>query len=408
LIGPNWLNVRNEEGNRRLDNPSDFLRIEIATALQRDIPVIPILLDGARMPKAHQLPKDLEELSVRNGLEIRHASFHSDMDKLIRGMKERQTATRPSDPTPPAPSQDDRMRAEGRVLVDAAIIHNSNGKWFLPGAGRNEWFKDHEVGPEMVVVPAGSFIMGSPDDEPQREGSESPRHEVTIAHPFAVARHAVTRGQFDAFVSASGHKTEGGALIWKDKWEHDPKASWRAPGFVQDDSHPVVCIIWDDAKAYATWLSQITGKPYRLLSEAEREYVTRAGTTTPFWWGSSITPDQANYYGSLVYEGGGSKGKWRKSTVPVGSFEANPWGLYNVHGNVWEWCEDVYHDNYSGAPLDGSAWLQGEDASVRVARGGTWNGIPQILRAATRGGLTTAHRYVNIGFRLLRTLNSRA
>jgi formylglycine-generating enzyme required for sulfatase activity len=166
----------------------------------------------------------------------------------------------------------------------------------------------------------------------------------------------------------------------------------------------VVCINWDDAKAYAAWLSQITGKPYHLLSEAEREYVTRAGTTTPLWWGSSITPDQANYDGSVVYEGGGSKGKWRKSTVLVGSFEANPWGLYNVHGNVWDWCEDVWHDNYSGAPVDGSAWLQGEDASVRVIRGGSWLNDPRLLRAASRFGVTTGRRVNGIGFRLARTL----
>jgi formylglycine-generating enzyme required for sulfatase activity len=157
---------------------------------------------------------------------------------------------------------------------------------------------------------------------------------------------------------------------------HDPKASWHAPGFFQDDSHPVVCIKLDDAKAYAGWLVQITGKPYRLLSEAEREYVARAGTTTPFWWGSSITPAQANYDGRLVYKGGGSKGEWRKSTVPVGSFEANPWGLYNVHGNVWEWCEDFWHDNYSSAPLDGSAWLRAGDDSRRVIRGGSWYNGP--------------------------------
>ena len=411
LIGPNWLNVRDEEGNRRLDNPSDFLRIEIATALQRDIPVIPILLDGARMPKASQLPKDLEELSARNGLDIRHASFHPDMDKLIRGLKgtraSHQTTPRP-DPTSPASSQDDRMRAEGRVLVDAAILQNANGKWFLPGAGRTEWFKDQEAAPEMVVVPAGNFEMGSPDDEPEREssGTESPRHKVTIAQPFAVARHAVTRGQFAAFVTATGHETGGGAYVWKgDKWANDPKASWRAPGFFQDDSHPVVCISWDDAKAYAAWLARETGRSYRLLSEAEREYVTRAGTQTPFWWGSSITPAQANYNGGFVYEGGGSKGVWRKSTMPVDSFQANPWGLYNVLGNLWEWCEDVWHDNYSGAPVDGSAWLRGGDPTRRVVRGGSWAYYPQNLRAAARIWVSSVVRVIYIGFRLARTLN---
>jgi formylglycine-generating enzyme required for sulfatase activity len=398
LIGPNWLNVRDEDGNRRLDNPMDFLRIEIATALQRDIPVIPILLDGAKMPKADQLPQDLEELSVRNGIDIRHVSFHSDMDKVIRGLKGARA------------SQDDRMRAEGRVLVDAAIVRNANGKWFLPGAGRTEWFKDHEAAPEMVVVPAGSFKMGSSNDEPEREsyqaGTESPQHEVTIAQPFAVGRHAITRGQFAAFVTVTGHEISEGARIWKDGlWVDDPMGSWRAPGFFQDDSHPVVCVSSDDAKAYAAWLGQITGKFYRLLSEAEREYATRAGTLTPFWWGSSITPAQANYNGGFVYEGGGSKGVWRKSTMPVDSFQANPWGLYNVHGNLWEWCEDVWHDNYSGAPVDGSAWLRGGDPTRRVVRGGSWAYYPQNLRAAARIWVSSVVRVIYIGFRLARTLN---
>jgi len=198
------------------------------------------------MPKANQLPKDLEELTVRNALDVRHASFHSDMDKLIRGLRNQSGQVgAPTPPrSPPAPSQDDRMRAEGRIFVEAAIAHNANGNWFLPGAGHAEWFKDHEAGPEMVVVPSGSFMMGSQRNEPERESTESPQHRVTIAQPFAVARHAVTCGQFAAFVSGTGYKTEGGAYIWKGgKWEHDPKASWRAPGFVQDDSHPVVCII---------------------------------------------------------------------------------------------------------------------------------------------------------------------
>jgi formylglycine-generating enzyme required for sulfatase activity len=384
VIGPNWLDAHDDEGNRRLDNPGDFLRIEIATALQHDIPVIPILLDSARMPKASQLPEDLKELSVRNGLDVRHASFHADMDKLIRGLKN-------------LPGQ-----AGSRVLVDAAIVHNANGKWFLPGAGKSEWFKDHEAGPEMVVVPAGGFMMGSPDNEPEHETSESPQHKVTIAQPFAVARHAITRGQFAAFVSATGHKMEGGATVLKgDQWKNDPNASWCAPGFSQDDSHPVVCINWDDAKAYATWLVQITGKRYRLLSEAEREYVTRAGTTTPFWLGSSITHAQANY-GRVVYTGP-KEGQSRRSTVPVGSFEPNPWGLYNVHGNVWEWCEDVWHENYSGAPMDGTAWLQGGEAGRRVVRGGSWS--LEDLRAAIRGKSTSDDRATEFGFRLARTLN---
>jgi formylglycine-generating enzyme required for sulfatase activity len=239
----------------------------------------------------------------------------------------------------------------------------------------------------MVVVPAGTFMMGSPDNEPDRLTTESSRYEVTFARPFAVGRHAVTRGQFAAFVDATGHNAAG---------------SWRSPGFLQDDSHPVVCISWDDAKAYAAWLADITSRPYRLLTEAEWEYAARAGSTTPFWWGSSITPAQANYDSRYVYKEGGSKGEYLQGTVPVGSFDPNPWGLYNVHGNVWEWCEDTWHDTYDGAPRDGSAWTSQAGQSRRVVRGGSWVSIPSYLRAAARGKATDGSS--KVGFRLARTL----
>jgi formylglycine-generating enzyme required for sulfatase activity len=164
----------------------------------------------------------------------------------------------------------------------------------------------------------------------------------------------------------------------------------------------VINVNWDDAKRYIDWLNAKTGKRYRLLSEAEREYVTRAGTTTTFWWGATITPKQANYDNAEPYKGGGTKGE---STVPVDSFEANPWGLFNVHGNVLEWCEDAWHDNYNGGPTDSSAWLQGGDDSRRVVRGGSWYTWPQFLRAANRLGFSTDRRDFYLGFRLAKTLN---
>jgi formylglycine-generating enzyme required for sulfatase activity len=251
-------------------------------------------------------------------------------------------------------------------------------------------FQDAPFGPEMVAVPAGKFMMGSPENEPERISWEGPQHEVTFARPFAVGRDAVTRGQFAAFVNATGHKAAG---------------PWRKPGFALDDTHPVVRISWDDARAYAAWLKKITGRPYRLLAEAEWEYAARAGTPTPFWWGASITPEQANYDGNYVYEGGGSKGEYRQGTVPAGSFDPNPWGLYNVHGNVWEWCEDTWHDNYDGAPIDGSAWISKEkEGSGRVVRGGSWDGDPRSLRSAQRNWDTDEN--LDGGCRLARTLTS--
>ncbi len=290
--------------------------------------------------------------------------------------------------------KDDRPIGRRRpfaIPVPIGPPDNEEIRWIVPGSGEVFW--DIDGGPEMVVVPAGKFMMGSPADEPERARSEGPQHEVIFAGAFAVGRHAVTRGQFAAFVNATGHKTTD---------------RWRDPGFRQDDSHPVIRISWDDAKAYAAWLAKITGRPYRLLTEAEWEYVARAGTTTPFWWGSSITPEQANYDGNYVYAGGGSKGEFRGRTVPVGSFDPNPWGLYNVHGNVWEWCEDAWHNTYQGAPTDGSAWISvtasSRQHSRRVVRGGSWSRDPEFLRSALR--VKDSDVNYSFGCRLARTLTS--
>ena len=173
----------------------------------------------------------------------------------------------------------------------------------------------------------------------------------------------------------------------------------------------MINVNWDDAKGYAAWLSRKSGKTYRLLSEAEREYVTRAGTTTPFWWGASITPTQANYDRNYTYASGGTdmprdtfKGEYRKRAVPVDSFEPNPWGLYNVHGNVWEWTEDCWNDSNAGNPGDGRARTTGNCAQ-RVARGGSWGLGPQSLRSANRGRGDAEFRGNGQGFRLARMLN---
>jgi formylglycine-generating enzyme required for sulfatase activity len=164
----------------------------------------------------------------------------------------------------------------------------------------------------------------------------------------------------------------------------------------------VINVSWDDAKAYVAWLSRKTGKAYRLLSEAEREYVTRAGTTTPFWWGASMSVTQANGDGRTPYAGG-PIGEYRQKTVPVDSFQPNPWGLYQVHGNVYDWVEDCWHNNYAGAPTDGSAWVSG-DCSRRVLRGGSWGNVPRDLRSAIRFRDITADRLGSVGFRVARAL----
>jgi formylglycine-generating enzyme required for sulfatase activity len=259
--------------------------------------------------------------------------------------------------------------------------------------------------PEMVVIPAGSFLMGSPQGEEGWCAGEGPQHDVRIGQPFALGRHTVTLGEFAAFAADTGHLMTGGIYRWnREGWAFDAKADWRWPGFAQTDRHPVVGVSWDDTQAYCAWLSERTGQPYRLPSEAEWEYACRAGTTTPFWTGATISTDLANYDGNYIY-GNGRKGVWRKATVAVDdpSFPANRFGLSHMHGNVQEWCEDVWHDDYAGAPNDGSAWTDG-DPTRRVLRGGSWYYIPWDLRSASRVRVAPGNRFVNAGFRVARML----
>jgi formylglycine-generating enzyme required for sulfatase activity len=215
--------------------------------------------------------------------------------------------------------------------------------------------------------------------------NEGPQLSAAIAKPLAVGKFTVTFEEWDACVADRGC---GGYKPSDAGWGRNRR--------------PVINVSWDDAKAYVAWLSRKTGQEYRLLSESEREYAARAGSATPFWWGSSISTSQANYDGTSTY-GNGAKGEYRKKTVPVDSFQPNPFGLYQVHGNVWEWTEDCYHDSYDGAPSDGSAWTAG-DCSRRVVRGGSWGFVPGFLRAAFRFWLSTDGRYDYLGFRVGRTL----
>jgi formylglycine-generating enzyme required for sulfatase activity len=232
--------------------------------------------------------------------------------------------------------------------------------------------------PEMIVVPAGRFTMGSPAREPGRDTDEGPQHTVTLARQFAVATFALTFDEWDACVADGGCNG------------YQPSDQGWGRG-----RRPVVDVSWDDAKAYVTWLSRKTGKTYRLLSEAEYEYAARAGTTFAYPWGGAIGKNNANC------ESCGSQ--WdKKQTAPVGSFAANGFGLYDMVGNVWAWTEDCAHENYNGAPTDGSAWTSG-DCKYRVVRGGSWFDSPRSLRSASRNWIT-AGRYVIIGFRVGRAL----
>ena len=204
----------------------------------------------------------------------------------------------------------------------------------------------------MVVIPAGSFTMGSPANEAGRGSEEGPTHTVSIPASFSVGKYAVTFAEWDACVAGGGCN---GYRPSDEGWGRGKQ--------------PVINVSWDDAKSYVSWLSRTTGKSYRLLSESEREYATRAGTTTTYWTGNSITQSQANFN--------------NKKTVSVDSYGPNPFGLYQVHGNVWEWTEDCKHESYNGAPTNGSAWTAG-DCTYRVLRGGSWGNYRGSLRAADR------------------------
>lgn len=251
--------------------------------------------------------------------------------------------------------------------------------------------------PKMIRVPLGNlpwtFMMGSLPSE-GRHSEEAPRREITIRSALEVGIFPVTRGEFRAFIDATSHQINEGAHVWTgEKWEFDESKSWWDPGFPQEDDHPAVCVNWHDAQSYLKWLNRRSGeRRYRLLSEAEWEFCCRVGKTGPYSTGEAITHAQANF------------GRNAKGTTSVTSFPPNPWGLHDMHGNVWEWCEDNWHVDYSGnPPSDGSVW-KGGDPSLQVQRGGSWYDDPSYLRSANRSCDRPGTRGDNVGFRIARTL----
>jgi formylglycine-generating enzyme required for sulfatase activity len=272
-------------------------------------------------------------------------------------------------------------------------------------------FRDCANCPEMVVVPAGRFMMGASDRELSdfdwaRPG-EVPVHEVRIAKPFAAGVFPVTRDEFAAFVKETNMPVDGGCYYWNGEETLDPTRSFMDPklsGGPQAGDHPVVCVSHEEATRYVAWLSDRTGRNYRLLSDAEHEYVTRAGTTSAFWWGPTISPDQANYWSDASYHGSPTKPA-RFTTLPVKSFQPNPWGLYQVHGNVNEMVADCWHPDYVGAPADGSVWQMSAvgECKKHTGRGGSFINGPDLVRSAHRRE-TFDLREIGTGLRVARTL----
>ena len=279
----------------------------------------------------------------------------------------------------------------GIVTVDArgniTNRRNLQAKYFVEDLGNG-------VTLEMVQIPGGTFTMGSPEEKPirgflglfvdseggeeGRNNSESPQHKVTV-QSFFIGKYLVTQAQYQAIIGKNHSQFKG-------------------------TKRPVEQVYWNDAVKFCQHLSQKTGHTYRLPSEAEWEYACRAGTTTPFYFGETITPDLVNYNGDYSYACA-PKGKYREQTTDVGTFPPNAFGLYDMHGNVWEWCQDTWNSNYQGAPTDGNAWTD-NDNKYRVLRGGSWKYNPVFCRSAFRSyvnGIEHNDINVKIGFRLVCT-----
>lgn len=428
LIGERWLDIADASGQRRLDNPDDWVRLEITALLERNIRVIPVLVGAATMPKSTQLPECMIPLTRRHALEIAsHPRFHTDADKLIKALEKIVDALPLGPPQiPEKPEKPGFLRFAviagviGIVLIAGGYLIVMPPKTIpiqsvdpvveqTAEAARAETYPTQEliakqpqqathspiaqpvteqlkvsvIEPKMVRIPPGKLMMGSPKTEVGRNNDEGPQHEVSIAYAFEIGQYEVTFDEYDAFAKYTQR-----ILPHDQGWGRGRR--------------PVINVSFDDAQAYVRWLSDQTGKSYRLPTEAEWEYAARAGMQTRYWWGNDIGENNANCYGC----GSGWDGT---QTEPVGSFKANAFELYDTAGNVREWTQDCWHGNYQNAPQDGSAWLEknGGDCTRRVVRGGSWYGVPQFLRSASRLRSLAGRRLPDVannylGFRIAR------
>ena len=272
----------------------------------------------------------------------------------------------------------------------------------------------------MVVVQPGQFVMGS--DAVNAASDEGPEHTVTIAYPFELSRCEISVAEFVAFVDDTGYRTSvegrGGCWVYDpaldDSFSRKGNVNWRSPGFAQQADHPAVCISWEDAIAYIEWLNRKTGSSFRLPSEAELEYAIRGGTQEEYPWGQASQCDYSNAADQSMppeLQQHFNANNWilvdcedgYGYTAPVASYPVNPFGLYDVSGNAWEWTQDCWNENYDKAPSDGSAWETGE-CDRRVLRGGGWFNFPVYLRSANRSRSNRVNGLNFVGFRLARTL----
>ena len=286
-------------------------------------------------------------------------------------------------------------------------------------------FRDCRDCPQMVVVPAGSTTVGGSSQEQANErvpdaiaAHEQPQHRITIARRIAVGKFEITRAEYARFVTATHREMAAGCSaldMSTDKWLPFPALNWRSPGFAQTDRHPVICVSWDDATAYTVWLASSTGKPYRLLSEAEWEYAARAGTDTARYWGDAREPacKYANVADLTLAAALAAKEPAPDTyfqcrdgyvhTAPVGSFRPNEFGLFDMEGNVWEMVQECDLPTLDAAAADGSV-RRGGDCAGHMDRGGSWVNSPKYLRIAARHKDVTGIRNTVLGFRVARDL----
>ncbi len=347
LIGNFWLDIENDEGVRRLDDPTDWVRIEIKAALDRDIPVIPVLVGRKSMPKPSEVPKELEDFIFRQAQEVRSGAYFKDqVARLIRAIAYNEQAVKTSQEQAVKSSESEELKQE-RV-----------GRW------------QNALGMDFARIPAGTFAMGSEEND-----SEQPVHPVTISRSFYLGTTVVTQGQWKAVMGAE---------------------PWKGESYVQEgDAYPAVYVSWEDAQAFIKKLNgQDDASRYRLPSEAEWEYACRAGSTTAYSFG-----DDASELGEYAWYFENADEVGEEYAHRVGQKRSNAWGLYDMHGNVWEWVEDWFGDYPSGAVTDPTGPATG---SSRVLRGGSFGSTAGSARSAHRSFDPPGIRGYGLGFRLVR------
>ncbi len=366
LIGRRWVE---EFEARSAPGARDFVRVEIESALRRGVPVAPVFLGDAPEPDLARIPEGVRPLLDRQAFRVRRGrDLDGDLAALVEALKRAIALHQEMTST-------ERERREAASTASEAPADERRWRAMLDrlGAGVDGGFRERlrfgGEGPAMVALKGGVFTMGSNESD-----REKPPHRVTVP-PFAIGRFAVTFGEYDAYCSAKGVKGTG-----DQGWGRGRR--------------PAISVSRDDAQDYCGWLSEQTGAEYRLPSEAEWEFACRAGSQTRWSFG-----DEESALGAHAWFLGNSG----EQTHPVGEKEPNAFGLYDMHGNVREWCQDAWNDDYSGAPSDGSAWMSGDESGA-VLRGGSWLGSPGWLRSAYRDGGGRGGRGVSIGFRVARTL----